>query len=61
MTRVAAKGIAGAVVSRRAAQTAATDDARTVTEALAHSVVVPNLTDALVGGTPPPSGGWTRR
>jgi two-component system, NarL family, sensor kinase len=45
-----AVGIAGAVVSRRAAQTAATDDARTVTEVLAHSVVVPNLTDALVGG-----------
>jgi hypothetical protein len=45
-----AVGIAGAVVSRRAAQTAATDDARTVTEVLAHSVIVPNLTDALVDG-----------
>jgi hypothetical protein len=45
-----AVGIAGAVVSRRAAQTAATDDARTVTEVLAHSVIVPNLTDALIAG-----------
>ena len=45
-----AVGIAGAVVSRRAAQTAATDDARTVTEVLAHSVIVPNLTDGLVDG-----------
>ena len=36
-----AVGIAGAVVSRRAAQTAATDDTRTVTEVLAHSVIVP--------------------
>jgi two-component system NarL family sensor kinase len=43
-------GLAGAVVSRRAAQTAATDDARTVTEVLAHSVIVPNLTDTLVTG-----------
>ena len=45
-----AVGIAGAAVSRRAAQTAATDDARTVTEVLAHSVIVPNLSDALVEG-----------
>jgi two-component system, NarL family, sensor kinase len=45
-----AVGIAGAAVSRRAAQTAATDDARTVTEVLAHSVIVPNLSDALVDG-----------
>ena len=45
-----AVGIAGAVVSRRAAQTAATDDARTVTEVLAHSVIVPNLSDTLVDG-----------
>ena len=37
-------------MSRRAAQTAATDDARTVTEVLAHSVIVPNLSDALVDG-----------
>ena len=45
-----AVGIAGAAVSRRAAQTAAGDDARTVTQVLAHSVIVPNLTDALVDG-----------
>jgi hypothetical protein len=45
-----AVGIAGAVVSRRAAQTAATDDARTVTEVLAHSMIVPNLSDTLVDG-----------
>ena len=67
LTRVAlasvavAVGIAGAMVSRRAAETAATDDARTVTEVLAHSVIVPNLTDAWSTGTRPPSGGWTRR
>ena len=48
----AAVGVAGAVVSRRAAQTAATDDARTVTEVLAHSVIIPNLTDGLVDGDP---------
>ena len=47
-----AVGVAGAVVSRRAAQTAATDDARTVTEVLAHSVIIPNLTDGLVDGDP---------
>jgi two-component system NarL family sensor kinase len=47
-----AVGLAGAVVSRRAAQTAAVDDARTVTEVLAHSVIVPSLTDALVTGDP---------
>jgi two-component system, NarL family, sensor kinase len=47
-----AVGLAGAAVSRRAAQTAATDDARTLTEVLAHSVIVPNLTDALVAGDP---------
>ena len=32
-----AVGVAGALVGRRAAQTAATDDARTVTEVLAHT------------------------
>jgi hypothetical protein len=47
-----AVGVAGALVGRRAAQTAATDDARTVTEVLAHSVIIPNLTDALVDGDP---------
>jgi two-component system, NarL family, sensor kinase len=47
-----ALGVAGAVVIRRAAVTAATDDARTVTEVLAHSVIIPNLTDALVAGDP---------
>jgi two-component system, NarL family, sensor kinase len=47
-----ALGVAGAVVSRRAAQTAAIDDARTVTEVLAHSVIGPNLSDALVRGDP---------
>jgi two-component system NarL family sensor kinase len=47
-----ALGVAGAVVIRRAAVTAATDDARTVTEVLAHSVIIPNLTDALVDGDP---------
>jgi hypothetical protein len=47
-----AVGVAGALVIRRAAVTAATDDARTVTEVLAHSVIIPNLTDALVEGKP---------
>ena len=47
-----AVGVAGALVIRRAAVTAATDDARTVTEVLAHSVIIPNLTDALVEGDP---------
>jgi two-component system, NarL family, sensor kinase len=47
-----AVGVAGALVIRRAAVTAATDDARTVTEVLAHSVIIPNLTDALVDGDP---------
>ena len=56
-----AVGIAGAVVSRRAAQTAAIDDARTVTEVLAHSVIVPSLTDALVDGDAAAIRGWTRR
>ena len=47
-----AVGVAGALEIRRAAVTAATDDARTVTEVLAHSVIIPNLTDALVDGDP---------
>jgi two-component system, NarL family, sensor kinase len=45
-----ALGGAGAVVSRRAAQTAAVEDAQTVTEVLAHTVIGPNLTDGLVDG-----------
>jgi two-component system, NarL family, sensor kinase len=47
-----ALGVARAVVSRRAAQTAAIDDARTVTEVLAHSVIRPNLSDGLVRRDP---------
>jgi two-component system, NarL family, sensor kinase len=47
-----ALGAAGAVISRRTAQTAAVNDAQMVTEVLAHSVIVPNLTDALVDGDP---------
>ena len=45
-----ALGGVGAVVSRRAAQTAAVEDAQTVTEVLAHTVISPNLTDGLVDG-----------
>jgi signal transduction histidine kinase len=47
-----ALGVAGAVISRRAAQTAAVDDAQMLTEVLAHSVISPNLSDALLEGDP---------